>query len=134
MEDVVSPEVHRYVLAEGAVRVTEPPSHDVVGEPAVIVVEGRDKAVRVTGAETSVQPSGLITVTEKVPLLFTVRVDVVSPVLHKYVLPPDAVRTSPAQRLTVPDGATEAVGRALTVAVTGADVALQPFTSVTVTL
>ena len=69
-------------------------------------------------------PAALVTVTEKVPPVFVVKVDVVSPLLHKYVLPPLAVNIPDVPEHTV-SLLTEGIGYALTV--TSAFVeALQP--------
>ena len=61
---------------------------------------------------------------------------VVAPLDHAYEAPEDAVRVTepPAQNVVGPEAVIEAVGSGLTVTAVAAEVAEQPFASVTVTL
>lgn len=77
-----------------------------------------------------------MTITLKVPLAFTTMDWVMAPLDHEYEVPEFAVRVTlpPAQNVVGPDAVMLAVGVVVTVTVVGAEVAGQPFESVTVTL
>ena len=70
------------------------------------------------------------------PLVLVVIDGVVAPLDQRYDEPADAVSVTlpPAQKVIGPAAVILAVGLAFTVTAVGADVALQPFASVTVTL
>ena len=71
-----------YPVPAGAVNTTDPPVHNVIGPPGVIVAEGWATTVTVVGALTAEQvPSETVTV--KVPLVVTVIDRVVAAVDHK---------------------------------------------------
>jgi len=76
----------RYVYPLGAVSVTLPPAHNVVGPLGVIVgVGGFGLTVTTVGAEVELHPLPSLTVTVYEPALVT-RIDcVVAPVDHEYV-------------------------------------------------
>ena len=61
---VVAPVDQRYVPPALAVRVTEPPSQNVVGPPAVIVATGVELTVTAGAADVALQPLAFVTVTE----------------------------------------------------------------------
>ena len=85
---VVSPVDHKLPVAEEEVKVTEPPSQNVVGPPAVITgTTGFGFTVTfVVEAEGVEQPNPFATSTEYAPEVVTVIDCVVSPVDHKYEL------------------------------------------------
>src|ERR1043165_8246006 len=87
-------------------------------------------------AEVALQPSAFVTVTEYEPALDTVIDCVVAPVDQAYELADEAVSVTepPAQNVVAPFGEIVGVGSGLTVTVVAAEVAVQPFASVTVTL
>ena len=60
---VVAPFDQRYEVPALAVRVTEPPSQNVVGPPAVIVAAGSAFTVTVVAVLVALQPAALVTVT-----------------------------------------------------------------------
>ena len=64
MDCVVAPVDQRYVKPAGALRVTDPPSQNVVGPPAVTVgVEGLALTVTVVAVLVLLQPAAFVTVT-----------------------------------------------------------------------
>src|SRR6185436_18527608 len=119
-----------------AVSVTLLPAQNVVGPPAVIVALGSAFTVTVVGAEVALQPLASVTVTLYEPLALTLMDCVVAPFDQRYELALEAVSVTlpPAQKVVGPPAVIVAVGSAFTVTVVGAEVALQPLASVTVTL
>lgn len=80
---VVAPVLHRYETAAELVKVTLLPAQKVVGPLAVIVgTAGSGNTVTVVVADTAGHPLISFTVTEYSPLLFTLMLWVVAPVLH----------------------------------------------------
>ena len=138
MVDVVSPELHANVFepvppAGVAVNVAAVPEHD---EGLLTETVGFGLTVRVPEPEP-VQPFVSVTVTENVPVVLLLIVDVVAPVLHANVLepvPPDGVAVSvPGTALAHTSAfGTDTVGFGLTVSVPVPE-PVQPFVSVTVT-
>jgi hypothetical protein len=63
IERVVAPVDHAYVSPAGAVSVTLPPSQNVVGPEAVIVVSGSGRTTTVVADEPLLQPFAFVTVT-----------------------------------------------------------------------
>src|SRR5437660_1086295 len=126
----------RYELAWEAVRVTWPPLQKLTGPSAVIVAVGLAFTVTAAGAHVALQPAAFVTVTLYAPLALTVMACVVAPLDQRYDAPLDAVSVTlpPAQNVVGPPAVIVAAGFALTVTAAGAEVPLQPFPSVTVTL
>ncbi len=117
-----------------AVIVVEPPSH-TFGLLAVTV--GFGSTVKVPEPEEPVQPLLSVTVTEYVPAVLVLIVEVTAPVLQAYVIepvPPEAfaVRIAGSELAQTSTGGIETVGFAFTVRVPEPE-PVQPFVSVTVT-
>ena len=110
MELVVAPVLHEYVPIPEAFSVTEPPLQNVVGPAGVMVAVG--KGFTVTACVAVCVPQLLVEVTVYVPLVFTEIALPLVPVLHEYVLPPDAVNVTllPWQKVVLPLGVIVAVG------------------------
>ena len=66
-----------------AVKFTEPPAQNVSGADVVIVAVGNAFTVTVVNADVAEHPLALVTVTVKLPLLVTLIVCKVEPVLHR---------------------------------------------------
>ena len=132
---VVAPLVQANELPLDAVSVTLPPAQKVVGPDAVIVAVGAGVTLT-TWLALAEQPPESVTVTLKVPLAFTTIDCVMEPFDHEYDVPGLAVSVTlpPAQNVVGPDAVMLAVGVVVTVTVVGAEVAEQPFESVTTTL
>ena len=133
---VVAPFDQRYDPPLDAVSVTLPPAQKVVGPPAVIVGVGFGLTVTTVAAEVPLQPFASVTVTLYEPDALTAIDCVVAPVLQWYELALDAVSVTlpPAQNVVGPPAVIVGVGFGLTVTTVAAEVPLQPFASVTVTL
>jgi hypothetical protein len=135
---VVAPFDQRYEAEDGAVNVTEPPSQNVVGPPAVMTgVAGFGLTVTVVQADTAAQPFSFVTITPYEPDVVTVIDCVCAPVDQTYVVADGAVSVTepPAQNVVGPPAVTTGVGGfAFTVTAVAVDVALQPLPFVTVTL
>jgi hypothetical protein len=135
---VVAPFDQRYPAALGAVKVTEPPSQNVVGPPAVITgIDGFAFTVTVIGADVALQPLAFVTVTLYEPDVVTSIDCVVAPFDQRYDVALGAVSVTepPSQNEVAPEGEmTGVAGLAFTVTLVEADVALQPLAVVTVTL
>ena len=116
---------------------TEPPSQNVVGPPAVITgVDGFALTVTVVAADIALQPLAFVTITPYEPELVTLIDCVVAPFDQRYPVDSGAVSVTepPAQNVVGPPAVITGVdGRALTVIVVVA-VALQPLAFVIVTL
>ena len=121
----------------GPVKVTEPPAQNVVGPDAVIAGDGGyGYAVTVNGADVALQPFASLTVTVYVPGPTWTNC-VVSPVDQRIVVPcgGDTRKvTMPLPQIDAGPWTNGVGGLELTVTVVGADVALQPFASVVVTV
>ena len=115
---------------------TEPPVQKVVGPPAVIVAAGRALTVTVVAADVAEQPLASVTVTLYAPAALTVMDWVVAPLDQRYALALDDVSVTepPAQNVVGPPAVMVGDGGGLTVTLVAAEVAEQPFASVTVTL
>lgn len=89
----------------------------------------------VTAAEVAEHPFPSVTVTAKVPDVATVILEVIELSDHRYEFPAPALSVTepPWQKVRGPFAEILAVGNALTVTFTIAEVAEQPFPSVTVT-
>ena len=94
----------------------------------MIVTTGLGLTVVVTDDEVAVHPLAFVTITENVPLLFTVIDWVVAPLLQSHELPADAVSVTLLfeQNVVGPPAVIVAAGFGLTVTVTGAEVPVQP--------
>jgi len=132
---VVEPLLHSQLAPADAVRSTEPPAQKIVGPPGVIVATGNGLTVTLVEFDVAEQPKPFVTVTVKTPVVLTVMVWVVAPLLHSQLAPADAVRSTepPAQKVVGPLGVIVATGNGLTVTLVGADVAEHP-SDVTVTV
>jgi hypothetical protein len=136
IDGVVAPFDQRYELALEAVSVTFPPAQNVVGPFAVISAVGSGLTVTVVAAEVALQPFAFVMVTLYEPPAVTLMDCVVAPLDQRYELAPEAVSVTlpPAQNVVAPLAVMAAVGSGFTVTVVAAEVLLQPFASVTVTL
>lgn len=127
---VVAPVLHEYDAPPEAVSAVGKPPHSPLGPAmaAVGAVLSVSDLVFVAG-----QPAALVTVTAYVPAAETLMTAVVSPVLHRYEAPPEAVSgaLAPGQKLVAP--AMLAVGLA-PLPTDWLAVAVQPPASVAVTV
>ena len=103
---------------------------------AVIVATGAAFTVMVDPAEVAEHPLAFVINTEYVPGVVAVIVEVVAPLLHKYVAPALAVKTTfpPWQKVVGPPAVIVAAGEAFTITGVATDVALHPEAFVTVTV
>src|SRR3989344_3598350 len=104
MDCVVSPVDQKLSIDDDEVKITEPPSQNVVGPLAVMVgTEGNAFTVIPIGEETA-EHKPLSTVTEYEPEAKTVIDCVISPVDHKLSIAEDEVRITepPAQNVVGP--------------------------------
>jgi hypothetical protein len=135
---VVAPVDQRYELPALAVSVTLSPAQKVVGPPAVIAgVAGLASTVTFVAADVALQPLAFVTVTLYEPAAVALIAWVVAPFDQRYEPPALAVRVTlpPAQKVVGPPAVIDgAAGVSFTVTTNGADVALQPFAVVTVTM
>ena len=133
---VVAPFDQAYDAPVDAVSVTAPPAQNVVGPDAVIDAVGSEFTVTLVADDVALQPFASVTVTLYEPAAETVIDRVVAPFDHAYEAPAEAVSVTepPAQNVVGPDAVIDAAGGAFTVTFVGADVALQPFAFVTLTL
>ena len=132
IEVVVAPVLHEYVVPPDAVSVKEFPLQTEISVPALIA----DEELTNTATESLFeQPTALVPVTVYVEVeVATAEIDVVvSPVLHKYVVPPDAVSVKeiPLQREISAPALTTGVGFTNTLAVS---LLIQPFALAPVTV
>jgi hypothetical protein len=120
----VAPFDQRYDTPALAVRVTLPPSQNVVGPDGVIVGIGVVTAVTLVTADVALQPAASVTVTLNVPVPLTLIDCVVSALDQRYDAPAFAVSVTlpPRQKVVGPDGVIVAVGvETLTVTLFDAD-------------
>src|ERR1041385_5291863 len=103
--------------------------------PSSETMTGSGLTVTDVAALCALQPFGSVTVTEYEPGSVTAMACVVAPVDQRYDAPLDAVSVTepPAQNVVAPLGVIVGVDGVLTVTAVSAEVALQPFASVTAT-
>ena len=117
---------------------TEPPSQNVVGPPALITgTAGLGLTVTIVAGEVAEQPFAFVTVTLYEPEAVTLIDCAAEPVDQRYVNPAGAVSVTepPAQNVVGPDALIAGVaGAVFTVTARGALVTLQPYPFVTATV
>ena len=136
---VVAPVLHNQDASSLEVNVTLPPSQKVVDPLGVMsgVAGFGSASTLVTAEETDEHPAALLTVTLKLPVLFTTMLCIVSPLFHKYDAAALEVNVTlpPSQNVVGPPGVIVGVaGNGFTVTTVAAVVAVQLSALVTVTV